>query len=134
MTLDTALAKLETSGLIALAQVEPELEYLFRHALIQDAVYASILKSDRRILHRAIGETLEQLYPERLASRELAPTLGHHFAAAGERESASQYFAFNEPGDLDRARALLREAQSDFEAMNVPKYSALVRERLAQIG
>ncbi len=58
MSLRTRLSALEASGLIRLAQVEPEIEYLFRHALVQDAAYASLLKADRRILHRTVGEAL----------------------------------------------------------------------------
>ncbi len=56
MSLRAHLGKLEASGLIWLAQVEPELAYLFRHALVQDAAYVSLLKADRRILHRTVGE------------------------------------------------------------------------------
>src|SRR5574341_1443349 len=89
MTVVHHLTALEDSGLIRLAQSEPELEYLFRHALIQDAAYESLLKADRRVLHRAVGETLERLYPDR--SDELAALLAHHFAVAGERAKAIAY-------------------------------------------
>ncbi len=63
MTLVSQLTTLEFAGLIRLAQVQPELEYVFRHALVQEAAYASLLRQDRRDLHRAVGETLERLYP-----------------------------------------------------------------------
>jgi len=75
------LSRLESYGLIRLAAVQPELEYLFRHALVQDAAYASILRADRKRIHLAVGEALERLYPARAA--ELAPTLAQHFSAAG---------------------------------------------------
>lgn len=90
MALALSLATLETSGLIHPALLEPEMEYLFRHALIQDAAYGSLLKTDRKILHRTVGETLEQLYPDRQA--ELAPRLGEHFAEAGDSQRAVRYF------------------------------------------
>ena len=90
MPLETHLTTLETSGLLRLAQLEPELEYIFRHALVQEATYESILKSDRLILHRTVAETLERLYPEHLDS--LAFLLGQHWREAGEREWARQYF------------------------------------------
>ncbi len=112
MTLAHQLTTLETSGLIRLAQMEPELEYLFRHALIQDAAYESILKADRRILHHAIGETLERLYPERAS--ELAPTLGQHFAAAGETERARKYFTL--AGDTALAQYANAEAEQHYRA------------------
>ncbi len=56
--LTTHLATLEASGLIHLAQVELELEYLFRRALVQEATYASFIEADRRVLHLAGGEVL----------------------------------------------------------------------------
>ena len=90
MTLVTSLTRLEASGLIRPANSEPELEYFFRHALVQDAAYSSLLKSDRRILHRSVGETLEQLYPDRCD--ELAPRLAAHFAEAGDLARAQHYF------------------------------------------
>jgi tetratricopeptide (TPR) repeat protein len=92
MTLANALSTLETSDLIRLAAVQPELEYLFRHALVQDAAYASLVKADRRALHRAVGEAVERLYPDQLASRELAPVLGRHFALGGDDARALKYF------------------------------------------
>ncbi len=83
------LNELEASGLIRLAQVQPELEYVFRHALVQDAAYSSLLKQDRRRLHLAVGEALERLYPDRVD--ELAGMLAHHFIKAGEREKGVLY-------------------------------------------
>jgi len=91
MTLQTDLAALEASGLVRLSQIDPELEYLFRHALIQDAAYNSLLKTNRRALHRAVGEALERTYPER--RDELAPLLGQHFLEAGDQPRALTYFS-----------------------------------------
>ena len=101
--LETQLTTLETSGLIRAADVEPELEYLFRHALIQDAAYGSLLKADRKILHRTVGETLERLFPDRRA--ELAPRLAEHFAQA---EAITHYSrALEITGREPAARAVL---------------------------
>lgn len=111
MSLSAQLAALETSGLICLAQSEPELEYLFRHALIQDAAYESLLKADRRVLHRAIGEALEHLYPEHL--NEVAPLLGQHFAEAGESEKAAKYLLM--AGDRATAVYAYQEAIGYYE-------------------
>jgi tetratricopeptide (TPR) repeat protein len=80
------LGVLESSGLIRLAAVQPELEYLFRHVLVQDAAYETLLKQERRRLHLAVAETLETLYPER--RDELAGMLAWHFESAGEPERA----------------------------------------------
>jgi tetratricopeptide (TPR) repeat protein len=80
---------LESKGLIGLASVDPELEYLFRHALIQDTAYGSLLKQERRVLHRQVAEALEDLYPERRA--DLAAVLALHFEQAGAPERAIPY-------------------------------------------
>lgn len=88
---DVQLGTLEARGLIKLAALRPELEYLFRHALVQDAAYGSLLKQERRQLHGRVGEALETLYPER--RDELAPVLAMHFEQAGETEKAIDYFA-----------------------------------------
>jgi tetratricopeptide (TPR) repeat protein len=91
MTAETQLDTLEAKGLIRLAALRPELEYLFRHALVQDAAYGSLLKQERRELHARVGEALEELYPER--REELAPVLAMHFENAGETDKAIDYFA-----------------------------------------
>jgi tetratricopeptide (TPR) repeat protein len=83
------LDTLESKGLIRVATIQPELEYLFRHALVQDAAYDSLLKQERRALHRQVGAALEQLYPERHG--ELAAVLARHFEQAGEPEKALEY-------------------------------------------
>jgi serine phosphatase RsbU (regulator of sigma subunit) len=90
MTLFSDLGTLESAGLIRVAKVEPDLEYLFRHALVQDAAYASLLDSDRKRLHLAVGNAIESLYPER--RKELAAILGYHFREAGEMSHALGYF------------------------------------------
>ena len=72
------LRTLEFFSLIQLAATRPEIAYLFRHALVQEAAYEAILKADRRLLHQATAEAMEIAYPDRLD--ELAPTLAYHFA------------------------------------------------------
>jgi tetratricopeptide (TPR) repeat protein len=106
MTLVTQLSSLESAGLIRLAAIRPELEYLFRHALVRDAAYESLLRQDRRQLHGAVGEALERLYPER--RDELAATLAYHFERAGAADKALHYFM--RAGD--RARATYANAEA----------------------
>ena len=60
-------------------------EYAFRHVLIQEAAYESILIRQRAALHRRIGEIMEGLYAERL--EEFAPLLAYHFYQAGDERS-----------------------------------------------
>jgi tetratricopeptide (TPR) repeat protein len=86
---DIQLDTLEAKGLIKLATVRPDLEYLFRHALVQDAAYGSLLKQERRELHGRVAEALEDLYPDR--KDELAPVLAMHFEQAGDNDKAVDY-------------------------------------------
>jgi tetratricopeptide (TPR) repeat protein len=85
------LDTLESRGLIRVATIDPELEYLFRHALVQDAAYDSLLKQERRALHHQVGSALEQLYPDR--HTELSAVLARHFEQAGETDKAIEYLA-----------------------------------------
>jgi tetratricopeptide (TPR) repeat protein len=89
MPTDAQLDTLEAKGLIRLAALQPELEYLFRHALVQDAAYESLLKQERRELHHTVGEALESLYPDRRG--ELASLLALHFEQAGDNARAIPY-------------------------------------------
>jgi tetratricopeptide (TPR) repeat protein len=123
MSLNQHLSTLEASGLIRLAAVQPELEYLFRHALVQEAAYASLVKADRKRLHLVVGDALEHLYPDQLASRELAPVLAQHFYLAGEGPRALRYFTLagdaaarvyaNAEAEMHYARALELATRSD---------------------
>jgi len=90
MTTETQVDVLEAKGLIRLAALRPELEYLFRHGLVQDAAYTSLLKQERRKLHGLVGVALEELYPDRVG--ELAPVLAMHFEHAGDVERAIEYY------------------------------------------
>lgn len=90
MSTNGHLEFLEHAGLVQRVQIQPELEYLFRHALMQEAAYESLLKRERKRLHLAVGEVLEQLYPERLD--DLALVLAQHFADGGQDQQALAYF------------------------------------------
>jgi tetratricopeptide (TPR) repeat protein len=123
MAADLQLDTLEARGLIRVAALHPELEYLFRHALLQDTAYESLLKQERRVLHEVVGSAIEELYPERVG--ELAAVLGMHFEQAGAADKAVRYLAaagkfasdrnaIVEAYDLySRAAALLPERSED---------------------
>ena len=111
MTSESQLDTLEAKGLIKLAVLRPELEYLFRHALVQDAAYGSLLKQERRGLHAQVGEALEDLYPER--REELAAVLAMHFEQAGETDKAIDYHLA--AGNYGLQRYAVREAYDAFD-------------------
>jgi tetratricopeptide (TPR) repeat protein len=100
VTAKAELLTLEKSGLVSVAAYQPELEYLFRHALVQDAAYDSLLKQDRRSLHKLAAENLLSLYPER--RRELAGVVGMHFERAGDPASAAEQFVIAGEHALER--------------------------------
>jgi tetratricopeptide (TPR) repeat protein len=110
-TIEPQLDTLEAKGLIRLAASQPELEYLFRHWLVQDAAYGSLLKQERRELHRQVGNALEKLYPER--REELAGMLGLHYEQAGETQKAIEYLVVAGQYGLDRNA--LQEAFNAFD-------------------
>ena len=105
------LGTLEASGLIQVATFDPELEYLFRHALVQDAAYSSLLKQDRRGLHRLAADTLLSLYPER--KRELAAVIAMHLELAGDDVRAAEHLVV--AGEHALERFANREAIAFFD-------------------
>jgi tetratricopeptide (TPR) repeat protein len=84
--LDGHLSVLQRVELILEAARNPEREYAFRHALTQEAAYRSILRKERTSFHLQVGESLEQLFPERKS--EFAPLLAHHFLQADDDRGA----------------------------------------------
>jgi tetratricopeptide (TPR) repeat protein len=80
------------AGLIAPAEGSEIPAFSFHHALLQDAAYASLLRSERRSLHRAVGEVLEADYDPASDALEWAPRLGEHFQEAGDSVRAQAFF------------------------------------------
>src|SRR5262249_22585635 len=68
----------------------PQATYLFKHALIQDAAYQSLLKSTRQQYHKKIAQVLEEQFPE---TTETQPELlAHHYTEAGLVGQAIAYW------------------------------------------
>ena len=67
----------------------PEPAYVFKHAVIQDVAYQSLLVQRRKELHRAVGYAIEELYPDRLADHY--EELAHHFAQGEEWQKTIDY-------------------------------------------
>jgi predicted ATPase/class 3 adenylate cyclase len=82
--------QLVASGLVFGRGVPPEASYLFKHALLQDAAYGTLLRRTRQQLHARIAEALEQHFPERV-SRE-PEVLGRHFSEAQRPDRAVGYW------------------------------------------
>lgn len=84
--LETNLGKLEHVDLIRRAPPAPEIEYLFKHGLVQETTYEALLKQDRKRLHRFVAETLEQ--DPNFAKDDYAMLLAQHWDDAGDAERA----------------------------------------------
>ena len=110
MTARAELGTLEATGLVQIAALQPELEYLFRHALVQEAAYATLLKQDRRTLHRAAADTILALHPGR--EREFAGIVAMHFEQAGEPARAAEHLVT--AGEHALERFANREASAFF--------------------
>jgi hypothetical protein len=88
--LEAALDRLTDAGLLFCRGAPPHASYLFKHALVQDAAYATLLRSRRRQLHEAIAAALEREFLETVATQP--ELLAHHCTEAGLTEQAVQYW------------------------------------------
>jgi class 3 adenylate cyclase/tetratricopeptide (TPR) repeat protein len=87
--LDGLLGELKTLEIIYELGLLPEPAYIFKHAVIQDVAYQSLLVQRRRDLHRAVGQAIEELYADRLADHY--EELAHHFAQGEAWAKAFEY-------------------------------------------
>lgn len=108
--LDQALQQLTDSGLAFKRGTKPEATYTFKHALVQDVAYDSLLKSKRQELHAAIARTIEERFPD---VRETDPaSLARHCERADRIQDAIAYRLL--AGEQARARSAYPEAQAQF--------------------
>src|SRR5262249_43796659 len=79
--LQAELAKLARAEILYPKGRPPRCSYIFKHALLEDALYNALVKGRRQQFHRRIGEVLEARFPQ---TAETQPELlGHHFTEAG---------------------------------------------------
>jgi class 3 adenylate cyclase/predicted ATPase len=89
-TLQQALARLVEAELLYQRGVPPQATYLFKHALIQEAAYQSLLKSTRQQSHQRIAQVLEAQFPDTVETQP--ELLAHHYTEAGLKEQAIGYW------------------------------------------
>jgi class 3 adenylate cyclase/tetratricopeptide (TPR) repeat protein len=88
--LDKALTRLSESGLALRRGMPPGSTYIFKHALLRDAAYESLLKTRRQDLHGKIARAIERRFPN---IRDLEPeTLAHHYTETGTQDKAIPYW------------------------------------------
>src|SRR5262249_35357019 len=137
--LEGLLGELKSLEIIYEQGLLPEPAYIFKHAVIQDVAYQSLLVQRRRELHRAVGQAIEDLYPDRIADH--CEELAHHFWQGEQWDKALDYLvrsgeraqrAYANQAALDYfARAL--EAAGRIETGAPPQRLVEIRERRSQV-
>ncbi len=132
IVLQSALDKLTEAELLYQRGQPPQTRYIFKHALIQDAAYQSLLKSTRQQYHQQIAQVLEEQFTE---VKETQPELlAHHYTEAGLIEQAIPYW--QQAGQKAVQRSANEEAIRHFTKgleilKNLPATSERIRQELA---
>ncbi len=130
--LQDCLSGLERLDLIRTQSLQPDLEYIFKHALTQEVVYNGLLKKERQAVHERIGQVMEELFRDRLP--EIYETLAYHYKEAASIHKAVDYLVKSGEKSLKRyaveeSHQYFREAfellNSNREA-NAPDKEALI--------
>ena len=131
MELGSALDRLIAAGLLFRQGVPPHATYLFKHALVQDAAYGTLLREPRRALHARIAETLESQFAEIAESQP--ELLARHCTEAGLIEKAAGLWGRAGQRSLVRS-ALVEAVEQITRALNqiatLPATPALRREQI----
>jgi class 3 adenylate cyclase len=127
--LDAALERLTTSGLVSRRGTPPVATYSFKHALVQDAAYATLLLSRRRQVHARIAKVMVERFSGTAQSQP--EIVAHHFTEASLADEAISYW--RKAGQLAASRSANREAVSSFEqALHLLEALPETRESLEQ--
>ncbi len=109
--IDRGLSTLERLDLIRTRSVQPDLEYVFKHALTQEVVYNGLLKKDRKEIHERIGLVMERLFQDRLP--EFYETLAFHFTKGTSLHKSVGYLI--KSGEKGLARYAVEEAHQYYK-------------------
>jgi predicted ATPase len=109
--LKSALDRIVATGLLSRQGVPPHATYLFKHALVQDAAYGTLLCEPRRALHARIAETLESSFAD--VAENQPELLARHCTEAGLIEKASTLWG--KAGQRSLERSALAEAAEQFK-------------------
>jgi predicted ATPase len=126
-----ALDRIIAAGLLFRQGVPPHATYLFKHALVQDAAYSTLLREPRRSLHARIVETLEGQFAE--IAENQPEVLARHCTEAGQIEKAASRWGAAGQRSLDRSalmEALVQLTQALTQIAALPLTPALRREEI----
>ena len=114
--IDKSLTNLERLDLIRTRTLQPDLEYIFKHALTQEVVYSGLLKKESQQIHEKIGFVMEELFHDRL--HEFYETIAYHFKEGHSLYKAIEYLM--KSGEKSKNRYALDEAHQFYkEAFNL---------------
>jgi tetratricopeptide (TPR) repeat protein len=108
--IDGELSHLERLDLIRTRSLQPDIEYMFKHALTQEIVYNGLLKKQRREIHEQIAQVIESIFKNRLA--EFNETLAYHFVRGLSDIKAVDYLV--KSGEKSLSRYAVEEAHQYF--------------------
>jgi class 3 adenylate cyclase/predicted ATPase len=135
--LDASLALLQRAELVRERRRMPELEYIFKHRMIHEVTYESLLVRDRRLYHRLVAQHLEALYTGQKLE-ETYELLAHHYSLSDDQEKGLFYLI--KAGDKARAAyanpeaiAFYRQAESLAEELDRPQDQAIIAEGLGHV-
>lgn len=109
--LQKSLIRLSESGLVFGEKSSTDILYTFKHALVQEAAYGSLLKSRRRDLHRSVAKALNEKFSD--LTKQRPELLAHHLTQAGDIEPAVE--AWQSAGEYATRRAALVEALQHYK-------------------
>ena len=129
--LGSALGRLVQAGLLSRQGMPPQASYLFKHALVQDAAYGTLLREPRRVLHARIAETIESQFADIAESQP--ELVARHCTEA--RLIAKAAGLWGKAGQRSLARSALVEAIEQLtralaQIANLPGTPALRREQI----
>jgi class 3 adenylate cyclase/tetratricopeptide (TPR) repeat protein len=101
-----ALDKLVSAELVFQRGITPHANYTFKHALVQDAAYSTLLRGRRQQIHARIAVVLEERFPEHVNTQP--EVLAHHYTEAGLMEKAVRYWL--KAGEQSTVRSAMVEA------------------------
>ena len=129
--LGSALDRLVKAGLLSRQGMPPQASYLFKHALVQDAAYGTLLREPRRALHARIAEAIESQFPDIANSQP--DLLARHYSEAGLIDKAASFWGKAGLRSLERS-ALVEAAEqltrSLAQIATLPSTPALRREEI----
>lgn len=110
-SLDQSLEGLVMRDLVRVRSLQPDLEYVFKHALTQEVVYNGLLKKERQEIHERIGLVMEQLFHDRIP--EFYEALAFHFKQGRSVEKAVDYLM--KSGEKSLSRCAVEESHQYYQ-------------------